>query len=274
MASSCEVIHINAWGQLRETLSGAQFRSWAFRGQSDASWPVLSTLSRRLVQRNVHPDLWPQQESRILRIFKRKAHLFISQPPADDDAFEWLSIMQHHGAPTRLVDFTWSPHVAAFFSLDSATKTAAIWAIPPTALLPGRSVRTTVASQTVADDEVGPWVIGNYEKHFLKNQNRIVLVGEPHRMNQRLIAQSGTFAIPGLLDTPVEQIAPVDSIVKLEIDVARVRKEAMSELYKMNISNATLFPGLDGLARSLGYELEFHWAFDPETKELYPGFRQ
>ena len=40
----------------------------------------------------------------------------------------------------------------------------------------------------------------------------------------------------------------------------------------MNISNATLFPGLDGLARSLAYELETHWAFDPITMKRRPGF--
>ena len=45
-----------------------------------------------------------------------------------------------------------------------------------------------------------------------------------------------------------------------------VREVAMRELYRMNITYATLFPDLDGLARSLGYELEFHWAYDPHTR--------
>jgi hypothetical protein len=40
----------------------------------------------------------------------------------------------------------------------------------------------------------------------------------------------------------------------------------------MNITNATLFPDLDGLARSLGYELEFHWRFDPQTLERYSDY--
>ena len=44
----------------------------------------------------------------------------------------------------------------------------------------------------------------------------------------------------------------------------------MESLYYMNITNATLFPGLDGLARSLAYELEFHWAFNPKTMEESP----
>jgi hypothetical protein len=40
----------------------------------------------------------------------------------------------------------------------------------------------------------------------------------------------------------------------------------------MNIGNATLFPGLDRLARSLAYELEFQWAFYPVTMEKRKGF--
>jgi hypothetical protein len=34
----------------------------------------------------------------------------------------------------------------------------------------------------------------------------------------------------------------------------------------MNITHATLFPDLDGLARSLAYELEFHWGYDPRHR--------
>jgi hypothetical protein len=40
----------------------------------------------------------------------------------------------------------------------------------------------------------------------------------------------------------------------------------------MNINSASLFPGLDGLARSLAYELEHHWAFDPKTTRKHKGF--
>lgn len=45
----------------------------------------------------------------------------------------------------------------------------------------------------------------------------------------------------------------------------------MESLYYMNITNATLFPGIDGMALALAYELEFHWAFNPKTMEEYPG---
>lgn len=219
----------------------------------------------------VHPDVWPQQESRILRIFKRKAHLLLEHLPADEDSFQWLALMQHHGAPTRLIDFTWSPFVATFFALERATANAAVWALF-TPGLNNRPIRTIRASQRVRHDEVAPWVEGGYEKFFLPNKRRIVVAGEPQRMNQRLIAQSGTFVMPGVLDEPIEAIAPINSVVKFVLNTAAMRRQAMSELYLMNISNATLFPGLDGLARSLAYELEFHWAFDPVTLKKRKGF--
>jgi hypothetical protein len=44
----------------------------------------------------------------------------------------------------------------------------------------------------------------------------------------------------------------------------------MRALFMMNITNATLFPDLDGLARSLAYELEFHWAHDPRKIAVRP----
>lgn len=91
-------------------------------------------------------------------------------------------------------------------------------------------------------------------------------------MNQRLIAQSGTFVMPGVLDEPIENLVPPSAVVKFVIDARAMRRRAMSMLYHMNMSNATLFPGLDGLARSLAYELEFHWAFDPVTMEKRKGF--
>ena len=90
-------------------------------------------------------------------------------------------------------------------------------------------------------------------------------------MNQRLIAQSGTFAMPGVLNISIDQLVKSKHVVKIIINKS-ARVEAMRALYAMNISEATLFPGLDGLSRSLAFELECHWAFDPLTGQQYPGF--
>ena len=88
--------------------------------------------------------------------------------------------------------------------------------------------------------------------------------------NRRLIAQSGTFAIPGILNRSMDEILstypdPMNTLVKFILPSEKIRDRGLRELYRMNITHATLFPDLDGLARSLAYELEFHWAYDPHT---------
>jgi hypothetical protein len=264
-------IPIESWRQFRATIEERDLSSWAFRGQASHSWPLLSSLSRYLQSYKVLPSYWVQQESRIIRIFRRKSHLLLPRIPDSSDTFQWLALMQHHGAPTRLLDFTWSPYVAAFFALERATDDAAVWALHPPTLAP-RATRTVRASQNVSEDEIGPWVPGGFERDFLPNVNPIVVIGEPHEMNRRLVAQGGTFAIPGMVDRPIDQLAPPMAILKFRLRTSSLRREAMADLYSMNITHATLFPDLDGLARSLAYELEYHWAFDPVTGKKRPGY--
>ena len=71
-------------------------------------------------------------------------------------------------------------------------------------------------------------------------------MGEPHTMNRRLIAQSGTFAVPGVLDVPIEEILSdrdQENILAKFVLTNAVREVGMRELYRMNITFATLFPG-------------------------------
>jgi hypothetical protein len=275
----CRQVRIESWAQFREIFEGPDYKSWAFRGHSNERWGLHSSLSRYLLRSRVQPRYWVQQEERILRIFRRKAHLYLTVVPEPRDSFQWLSLMQHHGAPTRLIDFTWSPYVAAFYALAEAeTETdAAIWALHPPAL--GREAERTIRpSQKYGHKEIAPWVVGNYERYFLPGTKRIVVIGEPHHMNRRLISHSGTFVTPGVIDIPVDQIVlesrSSQSLVKFTLSTAKIRREAIRALYSMNITYATLFPDLDGLSRSLALELETHWAFDPVTGEATPHFRQ
>jgi hypothetical protein len=264
-------IPIRSWAKFKATVTSPKFQSWAFRGQGDADWPLFSSLSRYFLKFGVHKDAWEQQESRILRIFRRKAHLLIQHLPPDGDSFEWLAMMQHHGSPTRLLDFSWSPFVAAFFALENANSEVAVWGLFPPGL-GSKPTRTLRASQKVDLNEVAPWVAGSYEAHFLTNKFKITAIGEPQTMNQRLVAQHGTFVMPGVLDVPVDLLVPPNAIVKFVLDAKSIRDAAMADFYNMNIGNATLFPGLDGLARSLAYELESHWAFNPKTMKERKGF--
>src|SRR5262249_49397 len=142
------------------------------------------------------------------------------------------------------------------FALHNTTGEGVIWACNPVEI-----------EKTKTVDLEKP---GSFRKHVLLGDGEFVWLGEPYAMNRRLIAQSGTFLVPSVLDKSIEEILrqypnPRERLIKCMMPADRVREKGMRELYRMNITQATLFPDLDGLSRSLAYELEFHWAYDPRT---------
>ncbi len=269
-------ITINKWSQYRNHVSSDRFKSWAFRGQENSGWPIFSSLSRYFQSFDVHRKAWAFQEERALRIFRRKAQLYLNLVPDVHDAFQWLALMQHHGTPTRLIDFTWSPYVAAYFALKNSTEEAAVWAIFPP-LIDHSDAQEIRKGEIINTQKMWIRERGHYEKYFLPGKKPFVITGGPEVMNQRLTAQSGTFAVPGVIDESLESVLADyprhdELIVKFVLDTTNLRKEAMRDLYLSNIRETTLFPDLDGMARSIAYELEFHWAYDPNTMDPVDGF--
>src|SRR5689334_1238794 len=156
------IVQLNSWAEFLSVATESPYHNWAFRGQRDASLPLFSVLSRYLWTYKLDPRAWMDQEERILRIFKRKAIHFLTHIPDRDDDFQWLALMQDHGAPTRLLDFTWSPYVAAFFALHNATGDSVIWACNPFEI-----------EHVVQLDLEKP---GAFRKHFLTNQKPFVWI--------------------------------------------------------------------------------------------------
>lgn len=167
--------------------------------------------------------------------------------------------MQHHGAPTRLLDLTWFPYVAAFFALERATGAAAVWAFNPAQISYAPSIPRR-DGPIVQPQDIDPRQGGNLHRYFLSENVPVLWIGEPYIMNPRMTAQAGTFAVPGTLSQPIEALLshypqPEETLVKLILPNAQVRAKGLRELYRMNITDATLFPPLDGLARSLALGL-------------------
>lgn len=232
---------------------------WAFRGQISAQWPVVSSLTRRLQQFCSNRAEWPAREQRAMRIFRRKAHIYLSDRSVLNDDLRCLAMMQHHGAPTRLLDFTKSPYVAAFFALERATDDAAMWALDTPTLW-----RSSPGFDAKLDrDGIDPRRPGNFERYFGANDHPVLWFGEPDEMDRRLVAQSGLLVVPGQLHLALHEILahyePAGSLLRKFVLPRALRERAMQSLYRMNVTHATLFPDLDGLARSIGYELEVSW---------------
>ena len=252
-----ETVHIANWNEFVSLTSACN--GWAFRGLPDADWQLRSSLSRYLT--SFVPDMatWRQREERALRIFRRKAHNYLPDASVLVDDIRCLALMQHHGAPTRMLDFTKSPFVAAFFALYRTTRSAAVYALDTPTLWRAAPLHDATLRRELID----PRINGNFERYFAGNNKEMIWIGEPEQMDRRLVAQSGTFVVPGVLDKPLDAIIrgyeSGGALLKKIVLPPSIREEAMLSLYRMNITHATLFPGLDGLARSIGYELEITW---------------
>jgi hypothetical protein len=103
--------------------------SWAFRGHSDATWSLESSLYRNAQRYGYGNNMLQNRENVMLISFQRRAHHYITDPPKFSERLDWLALMQHHGAPTRLLDFTHSFYVASFFATETAVGDYAIWCI-------------------------------------------------------------------------------------------------------------------------------------------------
>lgn len=250
-------IGVTTWNEFMALSS--ELEGWAFRGQKDARWPLLTSLSRYLSAYIPDRSSWRLREERAIRIFRRKAHNYLDNPSVLDNELRCLALMQHHGAPTRLLDFTKSPFVAAFFAMEHATGDAAVYALNT----PHLWTAAPLGRADMDRDHIDPRVPGNFTRLFQPNANAIIWTGEPTEMDRRLVAQSGTLVVPGMLDRTMDEIlqdyGDRDALLKKIVLPQRMRDEAMKALYRMNITNATLFPDLDGLARSIGMELEMEW---------------
>ncbi|HEX2547066.1 MAG TPA: FRG domain-containing protein [Ramlibacter sp.] len=252
-----KVIRLSRWSEFVEQTDALE--GWAFRGHVNADWPLVPSLTRRLQQFSLDQRLWPLREARAMRVFRRKAHIYLADRSALDDDLRCLALMQHHGAATRLLDFSKSPFVSAFFALESADMDVAVFALNTPALWHA----APDFDPTMTRSRIDPRTPGNFERHFLGNEHPLIWFGEPSEMDSRLSAQSGLFVIPGVLDKALDEILDAyggsDTLLTKFVLPLSMRDEAMRSLYRMNVTYATLFPDLEGLARSVSYELEAIW---------------
>ena len=86
---------------------GSKNEDWMFRGQADASWMLVPKAGRE--------DFKKIDDMELLRDWKKSAVSFVERAPEDD--WDWLTLAQHHGLATRLLDWTINPLAAAYFAV-------------------------------------------------------------------------------------------------------------------------------------------------------------
>ncbi len=232
---------------------------WVFRGQDCNNFPATS-LERHCknigIKRNQIADL----EVKLIRDFARRYHLYAgSTPPQQGNTLQWLSLLQHYGTPTRLVDFTYSFFIATFFAIACINSPSVIWCFNVLQLKNGaqglikkerRSGSSQISKyQEVRDNEP-------FRKLFMSQPRiRFAYPTNPINLNDRLSIQQGLFIAPGDVTATFEEnvrAVPNHSknIVRVIID-PKCRRTLLKKLYRAGVNHETLFPGLQGFARSL-----------------------
>jgi hypothetical protein len=209
------------------------------------------------------------------REFERRAHFYLSPQHVPTDKVEWLALMQHFGAPTRLLDFTRSPYVASYFALEDQgdEPSCAVWSVnkdwcrqaagnmlrdQPENRETVKILRTSVGDNP---ERLGLGMVIAMERNarlfaawVLKQNPTLVLPIEPERLSERLSIQQGTFLCTGNIRRPfIENLMAMDgwheNVRKFTLSFDH-RGRALEKMRQMNITRATLFPGLDGFAQS------------------------
>jgi hypothetical protein len=252
-----------AFTRLVEMLPHNPDSSWVFRGQEKSCWKLRTSLEREADRFHLSADELFRREYNMVREFRRRLHHYQTSVPHRDNVDEWLALMQHYGAPTRLIDFTYSPYVAAYFAFESARSgDIAIWAIDI------GSIQKAFIDHFPELNEFNE-KYGNYRdpeafrELFLKDGDEsYVLSVNPFRLNDRLAYQQGVFLCPASLRVSfmgnLEAVAKCrnkkELIKKICIPVTgdklNNRDDALKRLHQMNINRTTLFPGLGGFAES------------------------
>ena len=256
---SIEVKEVKSWSELHEVLFEdtynkpiKRFRStFAYRGVGNKKFKLKNSLTRL-------GKPYPNMEKNLIKQFKKYAHKHIADRDTD---WHWLSIAQHHGLPTRLLDWTYSPLIAAHFAVDEIEKyktDGAIWKVNYS------QVHSLLQKEQIEIlDKYGARIFSVDALHssirdleVLDNKKTvnydIAIFFEPPAINDRIVNQFAYFSVlsdPFLpMDDWLKKKYVSDKVDAFKIIIpADLKWEIRDKLDQSNINERVLMTGLDGL---------------------------
>jgi len=248
-------IRVNSWTELQEAVfdtawqpSLQRFRSnFVFRGTPRAAHGLATSLQT---------GNYVAQERHLLTSFRKYA---LRNAVHGDSVWNWLSLAKHHGLPTRLLDWTYSPYVAMHFATHNLAhfdEDASIWCVDyrrTNELLPKKfrklaededvNILTTEMLGEVASTLEGFDSLANHD---------FVVFFEPPSLDERIVNQFALFSLPSRADLSLDQLLMQrEQSYRRIILPATLKWEVRDKLDQANVTERVLFPGLDGLSQWL-----------------------
>jgi len=231
-----------SWSLYKSKVATMLPNSPLFRGQR-LPWKL-----RTFFHRKRRYDLNRFISTDIQRLYQnlsaKTPHLFNLEIPIENGAF--FNLVQHHGYPTPLLDWSCSPYVAAFFAFRNVKKN----------LKNNDCVRIYIFNQ----------------KEWKQDYNQLIQLDVPglHLSIAEFLAIGNDRLIPQQSVTTVTNVDDIEAYIKerekqngktyltaIDIPISD-RNEAMRELSFMGITAGSMFPGLDGACEELREKMFFN----------------
>ena len=262
---------------------------FVFRGQSDSNWKLKTAIERLKEEYKSYATDTDYRtiEKWTLYEFTRKFHLYSNLKLALNEKFEWLSTMQHYGAPTRLLDFSDSIFIALYFAIIESSGESSVWAINKHTLRDNlfREYKLLYKKGEALKDEINRAHIDFANIQIAKPYSSTetlpttVIPLDPILCSDRISKQQGLFLMPtnpkesfmknlecafsrtdsNFDEINFEELIKSSSQKEFRDDIQIIKinipqdnsNDIIRYLFQMNITAEVLFPGLEGLAKSL-----------------------
>jgi hypothetical protein len=225
---------ISNWPDLAALVDEHRASSWIFRGVQNVAHKLLPAIGRPGARK--YPDTGedlpfdPAEEQRMLERFQREVRPHMPQIPSIPLGRDWdlRSVAQHHGLKTRLLDWSESPLIAAYFAVECA------------GIVDGKKTDAALYGTPC------PQIVGLSGDKWLADHD--VLAFYPPHLTPRITVQRGLFTIHQEPDRPWEPpqlqkwVIPSDVCLAIKISLSRA-----------GINRASLFPDLDGIAAHINW---------------------
>jgi len=243
---------------------------FVYRGMANANNELRTSLTRLAQGTDV-----ARLEGHLLRNFRKYAR---SDSAAGNSIWNWLALAAHHGLPTRLLDWTYSPFVALHFAtsdLSQYHRDAVVWCVDhgeTNRRLPKqlRKVLDEEGSSVFSVDMLNAVAQSLQELEALSDESFIVFL-EPPSLDDRIVTQFALFSLISDASEPMDTWLEEHSDVSRRVIVpAGMKWEVRDKLDQAGITERMLFPGLDGLSAWLAryYTPRFNMLTDDDKSHV------